>query len=189
MNTKTTGQVKINRSSTVEHFFMLSIILFVFWIILSGHLDVKHLLIGSVTSFTVTWITLPLLRLPSATAGDDYFLAFDLPYVKYVLYLPWLLWEVVKANIDVALLILNPKMPIEPQFVTFRKEMSHPFAHVTLANSITLTPGTITVELQDNLYVIHAISGKAAQGLVSAGGEGVMIKKVARIFKEQRGTE
>ena len=176
--------MKNKRLSFLEHFFVLFFILFLFWTALSGKLDVKHLTIGAVTSLAVTWITLPLLRLPSAIKGE-YYMAFDFPVLNFLLYIPWLLWEVVKANVHVALIVLNPRMPIDPQMVTFKKPMSNPIAHVTLANSITLTPGTITIELQDGLYTVHALTVEAGKDLAPDEGEGEMPKRVARLFHEK----
>ena len=175
--------MKNKRLIFFKHFILLFLILFLFWTALSGKLDVKHLTIGAVTSLVVTWVTLPLLRLPSAIKGE-YYMAFGFPVLRFLLYMPWLFWEVVKANVQVALIVLNPKMPIDPQMVTFKKPMSNPIAHVTLANSITLTPGTITIDLQDGLYTVHALTMEAGKELAPDEGEGEMPKRVARLFHE-----
>lgn len=185
MRTKMSQQFKISSSSLREHFFVLVIILFVFWVVLSGKFDAKHLIIGFVTALVVAWATFNLLTLPSAEYDGKYYMAFDFPVIGFLFYVPWLLWEVVKANIEVALIILNPKMPIQPQIVEFKKPMTNPIAHVLLANSITLTPGTITVDVQDGLYTVHAITDSGALSLAPKEGEGEMPVRVARLFSEQ----
>lgn len=176
---------KTTRASFYEHFFVLFLILFGIWTILSGKLDAKHLTIGLVTSLVVTLLTLKLLQLPGARDNQKYYMAFDFPVFNFLLYFVWLFWEIVKANIDVALIVLNPKLPIDPQMVTFKKAMDNPLAHVTLANSITLTPGTVTVDVIDDLYVVHAITRGGALSLAPQEGEGEMPIKVARLFGEE----
>ncbi len=184
MNTTSAGKTKTKRYSYFKHFSTLFLILFLFWTTLSGKLDVKHLTIGAVTSLVVVWVTLSLLRLPSGENKDEYYLAFDIPIRRLLAYVPWLIWEVVKANVHVALIVLNPKMPIEPKVFAFKKKMDSPIAHVFLANSITLTPGTITVDLQDNVYIVHALDEDAEKALTPDEGEGIMPEKVARLFQE-----
>lgn len=185
MNTKVKVEYKTEKMPVFKHFCMIFIVLFCFWSILSGHFDFKHLAIGAVTSLIVAWITLPLLCIPSTTTKGTYFMAFSLPIIKLVRYGIWLLVEVVKANIHVALLVLNPKMPIDPYIVTFNKEMSNPIAHAALANSITLTPGTITVDVVEGEYIVHAITKEHGYSLAPDKGEGDMPVRIAKLFNEQ----
>jgi len=174
-----------NQKSTSElkHSLILFILLFVFWLVLSGHFELKYILIGLVTCMAAIIVTRPLMHLK--TGEDREYMAYDLPYLKLIAYIPWLLWQIVLANIDVALRVLNPALPIEPQIITFKKEMHSPVAYLTLANSITLTPGTITIDVQDGTFTVHALSKKAAEGLVPEEGEGEMPLKVAKIFEEE----
>lgn len=168
-----------------KHSLILFILLFVFWFILSGHTDPRNLSIGFVSAVVITIITRPLLELTSSTDSKKIFFAFDFPYLKYLAYWPWLLWEMLKANIEIAIIVLKPSLPIKPQILTFRKEMSNPHAHVVLANSITLTPGTITVDIEDNLYTVHALTDSAAKGLLPDEGEGRIPAKISSVFSEK----
>ena len=84
-----------------------------------------------------------------------------------------------------AKLILSLGLPIQTPLVSFRKNLPGPVAHLTLANSITLTPGTITIEMEGDKYLIHAINGSAAQSLAPEEGEGEMPQKVGVVFGEQ----
>jgi len=172
------------RSSQTKHLIALTVILFAFWILLSGKMEAKYLTIGFVTSVAAAWLTLSLLSLPSSD-GKGYFMAFDLPYGKYVFYWVYLMKEIIKANIDIALVVLNPKLPINPQIVNFKRPMDNPMAHVTLANSITLTPGTITMDVQNGTYIIHALTDGAAEALEN--GQGEMMVRVSRLFNEEAG--
>jgi len=189
MNMERTVDSKNNiKNAEYKHLMILFVTLFAFWVILSGKFEVKFLVMGLLTCAVVTIVTRPLLRLPSAKGTDRSFLAFDIPYGRYLVYWVWLLGQIIKANIEVALLVLNPKMPIDPQVVTFKSAMEDPTAHATLANSITLTPGTITMDLEEDIYVIHALSISAAESLVSSEGQlGELPLRVAKVFNQEAG--
>ena len=84
-------------------------------------------------------------------------------YLKYALVL---VWEIIKANFDVMRIILSPKMEIEPAIVTFKTDLKSEASQVTLANSITLTPGTFTAGLDDGDFVVVALDkSKFGEGL------------------------
>ena len=76
-----------------------------------------------------------------------------------------LLVEIVKANIDVAKIVLNPTMPINPQFVIVPMMLKNDVNKVIYGNSVTLTPGTLTVEIKNDYFVIHALTNEAAYAM------------------------
>jgi len=79
--------------------------------------------------------------------------------------------------------VLTPGLPISPRLVRFRCGLDHTVAHLTLANSITLTPGTVTLDCDAaGDYVIHAISKEAGDALTPAKGEGQMQRRVRALF-------
>lgn len=161
--------------SPVKHLVVLTCVLFFFWILLSGKIDLKFLTYGALTAVISAWICVPLLLLPNAKGTKKYFI-FDVPLAKYAVYWLWLLNEVVKANIDVVKATVKSEMVINPRVIRFRIKMDNPMAHATLANSITLTPGTVTLNVtEDGLYEIHALTDGAAEGLL----EGGMQKRIA----------
>lgn len=166
--------------SPVKHLTVLTVVLFVFWILLSGKFDLKFLLYGVMTAMISAWICVPLLLLSNADGSKKYFI-FDVNLGKYAMYWLWLLNEVVKANIDVVKATVKSEMVINPRVIAFRIQFDNPMAYTTLANSITLTPGTVTLNVtEDGLYEIHALTDGAAEGLL----EGGMQKKVADLFGE-----
>ena len=189
MNGEPKGKnVNIIRGSEIFQFVFVAVLLFVFWLLISGLFTPKHLTIGAITSIAVAWITRPLLRLPSAKNQDNIYLAFQIPYIKLFLYLLWLFKEICKSNSYMLKLILNPKMPIEPVIVQFEKNFDNPLAHTILGNSIALTPGTLAVEIDEGVYVIHAITKEMGEILVPpCGGEADMVRRVAAIFDGQEG--
>jgi len=101
---------------------------------------------------------------------------------RFALYIPYLLLEVLKANIHVMVLVFHPRMMqlIDPRIITFRSFLTSEMALTTFANSITLTPGTITVFVTDyGEFHVHAIDVKSGEGL-----PGDMEKRIARVFGE-----
>ena len=76
-----------------------------------------------------------------------------------------LLSEIVKANVGVMHFILSPRYEVEPQLVYFKTKLKKDVERVVLANSITLTPGTITVSMEDNLICVHCLDKSLADGL------------------------
>jgi multicomponent Na+:H+ antiporter subunit E len=80
-------------------------------------------------------------------------------------------------------MVLHPKMPINPRIVEFDSKLESNLAFTTLANSITLTPGTITVDIREGKYFVHALTDKVADDLLS----GDMENRVAAIYSEGKG--
>ena len=97
-----------------------------------------------------------------------------------MLYAPWLLWEIALANLHVAYLVLHPRLPVDPILVEFETSLHSESAQVLLAQSITLTPGTVTVDVSDGRFIVHCLSAKSTQGME----DGVIQRKVAGIFSE-----
>ncbi len=84
-----------------------------------------------------------------------------------VLYAPWLIWQIVRANVAVARIILHPRLPIRPQVIRIRASQKTDLGRVIYANSITLTPGTVTIDLQGRDLTVHALTDEAARGLAT----------------------
>jgi len=105
-------------------------------------------------------------------------------WIAFVHYIPVFLWEMLKANLDVAYRVLHPKLPINPGIVKIKTGLKNELAQTMLANSITLTPGTMTVDIDgDDLY-IHWIDVKA-QGVEEASQRiaSRFEKILARVFE------
>ena len=120
-------------------FVLTSIILFIFWILLSGDLHFTLIISGIVSSLFVAFISHDLL-FKKARLGHSLTIGYRL-----VAYLPWLLWQIVLANLDLAYRTLHPSMPIDPHIIEFDTDLKTDKGITVLANSITLTPGTVTV--------------------------------------------
>ena len=149
------------------------LILFVFWLILSGHMDPLHLGLGLICSLFVTLYS------------SDFFFRNDTSSNSALMvwratgFIPWLVYQIVLANLHVAYLVVFPKK-IQPKMVRFKTHLTDELSLVTLANSITLTPGTITVDIEDGEFCVHVLADKFARDLLS----GDMERRVAHIFFE-----
>ena len=175
------------KRSEIFQFILVAVLLFAFWLLMSGFFTVKHLIIGSTASIAVAWITRPLLLLPSAENPNKVYLALDLPYFKLVLYFTWLFKEIILTNIYMIKLVLNPKMPLDPSIITFRKKMDNPLAHAILGCSIVVTQGTVTIDIDDDVYLVHAITGKLAETLARPDGqEPDVARRVSALFDESQ---
>jgi multicomponent Na+:H+ antiporter subunit E len=130
--------------------FGLGAALFGFWLALSGHYT--PLLLG----FGVASCALVVYLSRRMQVVDEEGVPFHVTG-RFLLYLPWLMKEVLVANIGVAKVILDPKLPISPRMVVFHGSQKTDLGRVIYANSITLTPGTITTGVEGQDFQIHAL--------------------------------
>jgi multicomponent Na+:H+ antiporter subunit E len=128
------------------------------WLLLSGHDETLILAFGAISCAVVTFLAYRMGVVDYE--GHPVHLGWRLP-----VYLVWLLWEIVKANIDVAKRILNPRLPISPTVFTLKPTQPTVLGNVIYANSITLTPGTVTLQVSRNELEVHALSREAAEDL------------------------
>jgi multicomponent Na+:H+ antiporter subunit E len=152
-----------------------------FWILLSGYFDGFHLVAGGICSLIVTALSYRLL-FPERGAPS-----FRTSW-RLICYVPWELWQIVLANIDVIRRVLHPRMPIAPCLIEIETPLRSEFALVTLGNSITLTPGTITVSVdsEKGTFLVHALAKEPADALLV---DQTMQRKVAEVFQEGRNEE
>jgi multicomponent Na+:H+ antiporter subunit E len=152
---------------------LLFAVCFGLWAVLSGHWDVMHLLLGAAASALVVRLN----RDEETVSG----FVRVLPQLAW--YVPWLVVEIVKANLAVTRIVLHPRLPLDPVVLRFRLPVRGDLAVTTLANSITLTPGTITLDVEGDQMVVHALTPVPLSDLeVTFGG------RVARVFGEEGGT-
>ncbi|MFC1916211.1 Na+/H+ antiporter subunit E [Chloroflexota bacterium] len=175
---------KLRRRKRLISVVLQFTILFIFWLLLSGHYDPKYISIGIFSAGLVTFLTNDLfystLRYGERVETKARLVLLQL--WRFLAYLPWLLSRIIMANVQVAYLVLHPKMPIDPVLFLFRTQMRKGIAQVTLANSITLTPGTVTVSLENGGYIIHTLKPPLAQELVEAK----MQNKIATVYMEKK---
>ena len=135
----------------------LWVILFAVWLLLSGHYT--PLLIG----FGMGSCALTVYIAKRMDLADREGVPIDWVF-RFFLYLPWLLKEILVANINVARVILSPSLPISPIMVVFGSSQKTDLGRVLYANSITLTPGTITTGIDGDKLEIHALTWRDVDG-------------------------
>jgi multicomponent Na+:H+ antiporter subunit E len=101
---------------------------------------------------------------------------------RFIMYIPWLMYQIILSNIHVAKIVLNPAMPIDPEVVSYKHNLKKDVSIVTFANSITLTPGTITAEIVDGEFLVHCLDKKVTDDL----NTGEMEDRIARVFMEDK---
>ena len=98
-------------------------------------------------------------------------------WLRQVLYIPWLVKEIVLSNLHVARVVLTPGLPIRPRLLRLQCTQQSDVAKVIYANSITLTPGTITLDIRGSSLLVHALTKDTADGLLT----GEMDRRVTRL--------
>jgi len=153
-----------------------AISLMAIWLIMSGHFDLEHILYGALSVALVVWLNTRIRPIPLHSGECIVARCINIP--RLIGYLLWLLWQIVRSGVYVAYLVLHPKMPINPIMVNFESILPTPLAHVILGNSITLTPGTLTVDVKGDYFVVHALTPGLELDLVS----GEMEARVGRLY-------
>ena len=150
------------------------------WLHLSGRFDPFHLALGVASVLLVMWINAPLKQ-TQLYSGDTF--AWDRAnYWALLAYVPWLGWQILLASMQVAYLVLHPRMPVDPCLIYFRVNLPNLAARVIFGNSITLTPGTVTIRIRGDEFVVHALTRASAESLV----QGTMPLRISRIFNGPR---
>ncbi len=143
------------------------------WLVFSGLFDLFHLTLGVISCGLVTWMSSDLL-FENRSAPIS---ARLIQGRRLFLYLWWLLWQIFLSNLHILRLAFSPPSEIQPHIVRYESKLDTDFQRFLLANSITLTPGTVTMKIMGDTFYIHAISDIAAQGL-----DGEMERRIHHIF-------
>lgn len=152
-------------------YITLFISMFILWLLLTFSLEIYSLIVGLGAALIVT-----LLFGHRFLAGWQKFYN-PLRYIWGLVYLIVFIWECIKANFDVAYRVLSPKMPIKPGIVKVKSSLKSDIAKTFLANSITMTPGTITVDVTNDHLYVHWI-------YVSSQEPAVYTKKIVGRFEK-----
>ncbi len=130
------------------------LVLFVVWIALTGSLDSQELIVGFLVASFIG------VMFPSISGENARKWFEPKRYVYLFLYIFYFTWQMIKSNIDVAKRVINPKLPINPGIVKVETKLKSDIAKLALANSITLTPGTLTIDVYGQYFYIHWIDVK-----------------------------
>jgi multicomponent Na+:H+ antiporter subunit E len=148
--------------------------LFLTWLLLTSSFEWPHVAVGLVAALGVAWLNTD--RCGSRTSIHPLRLAW---------YFPWLIGRMLKSGLHLSALILHPALPIDPRMIRHRTNLREDSGIVLLGNSITLTPGTLTVEVDDQNLLVHAIDDKSAEDLRGLHFD----RKIARLFGDREGMQ
>lgn len=164
------------RTKKVVPFSLTFLICFATWIVLSGRFDVFHIGLGVIACGIVAYLSDTILI---SRRGLTH---LPRQWLGFIAYIPWLLYQVLLANLHVMYLVFHPRMIelIDPRIMRFKSTLKKPMSLFIFANSITLTPGTITVYVSINGdYTVHVIDEQSGTAL-----PGEMEERVARLMGE-----
>jgi multicomponent Na+:H+ antiporter subunit E len=146
------------------HILSLGASLAAFWMLLSGSISLDHKLVlglGVASLILSVWLAVRMDRIDGTPVSVNL-------RPSLIQYWIWLAKEIGKANIDVAKIVLSPKMEISPRMVRVKATQKTDVGITTFANSITLTPGTVSVDIDNDEILVHAITDEMAQGLLES---------------------
>lgn len=157
-----------------------AVLMMALWFVMSQQTEPKFLILGLISSITIASVCLRTLTMKGVRSGRDYYL-FDVNIFRYIAYFAWLLVQIAKSAIYVARISVFRMSEVDPSISWFRADYDNPAARAMLANSITLTPGTITIDITDDgLFSVHALTDELREGLL----DGSMQNKVAWLYGE-----
>ncbi len=150
---------------------------FFVWIILNGRITVEIVIFGLILSAVLFYF---ICRFMDYSMKKELMLFHLIPLFSQYFYV--LIQEIVKANLCVLKIIISPEIQPEPALVYFGTDLQSELSKVILANSITLTPGTITVSLEDNRFCVHCLDRELAEGMENS----VFVELLKKMEAEER---
>ncbi len=141
----------MEKAGKLNRYIFTVVVLYIAWILLTSTFRLDELLVGLLVSLLVALGTYDYL----SEHGLRNLSPKRLWYL--IIYIPYYLWEMILANFDMAYRVLSPKMPIKPGIVEIHTDLKTDVGKLALANSITLTPGTLTMDVKDDTLLIHWI--------------------------------
>jgi len=163
---RSTRRSPLTRTAGVGQFVVLFGATYGFYLLVSGSLSAFDLATGAVSAGIVSAI---LWRI--TTRGDVDLRGLGGRLARFAVYVPYLLWEIAKANVDIARVVLHPQLPIDPKLVEFDAAVWSELSATMLANSITLTPGTLTVDVTQRHFTVHSLTKGSREDLLAGGLE------------------
>lgn len=151
----------------------LAVLLVVSWLLWSGMFTPLLLGFGAFSCLLILYLAKQMRYFDTETYSFRY-------GIRLFGYWTWLAVEVVKSSLQVARIVLHPRLPISPQVVDIKATAGHPVDQVLLANSITLTPGTLSLDVYNGIIKVHALTEEGADDLMS----GEMDRRVAALHKD-----
>lgn len=131
---------------------------FIFWIVVSGTTHLQHLAVGLLVAVGITYFNKDMLQHLHFARKKNLWLKTKVLFSAVVLFFK----DLVVANIQVAMIVLSPKMPIDPVIIELQSGLHSELAKTLVANAITLTPGTLTIRVEGDVMTVHCLTKKNA---------------------------
>ncbi len=144
----------LKRKSTIGKFIHTFLVMFIIWLAFTTSLEPAELITGAIVSLILAFFTDRIF----SCCGLKIFSPIKILY--FVQYFFVFMIALIKSNLDIARRVISPDLPINPGIVKFKTKLTNGFARLVLANSITLTPGTLTIDVVNNNFYIHWIDVK-----------------------------
>lgn len=145
-----------------------------FWLILTQNFNFERVVVGTLVCIVIFIFNKDLLNVQKKN-NNTYIFISNLKYS--LLYIAVLIKEIFKSNFHVAMIVLSPKLNISTSIVTINTKLKSDFNKTVLANSITLTPGTLTLDMKDDKLVIHCLDDQSAKSVKNNSFERILLKK------------
>ncbi len=153
----------------------MPILCFLFWVVLNGKITLEIVLFGVAISAAVSYVYYKVIDRPFKTE-----LKLWKKFFHIIRYFVMLVDEVFQANIYMIEIVLMSKIEVKPVLVFFKSPVKTRLGKVALANSITLTPGTITTSCVDDYFAVHCIDVGASEGLDSS----IFVERILELEEE-----
>lgn len=157
-------------------FLNLWLTLFLIWVIANGTLAIQTLIAGAVVCTVIALAFASFARVYSVIRWSPRVIFY------YLLYLNVFIIELVKANMNVMRLVFSPQINIKPGIVEIKTELKSPIGRLALANSITLTPGTLVVDIKDDSLFIHWINISATDPVAATEAISARFEKYLKVI-------
>lgn len=167
---------KFDLRERIIGFFWLFLFLLILWLLLTSTFDSQEFLVGICVCFVIAFVTHGFYIRLGFPALDFKKFWFSIVYILILFY------EIIKANIDVARRVITPSLPINPGVVVIKTGLKSDIAKTILANSITLTPGTFTLDIQGDKLLVHWIDVEATEMEAATNIIGERFEKYLRII-------
>jgi multicomponent Na+:H+ antiporter subunit E len=158
-------QTVLTRAATLPKYLSVFAASYLFYLLLSP-LKALDFFTGAITATLVSVLLAPIAfsKQPSITR-------VPIQLLRMVVYVPYLLWQIALANLHIAKVVLHPSLPIDPTVIRYRAAVWGDAPVTTLANSITLTPGTLTISVSDRAFNVHSLTDNSRDDLEAGGLE------------------
>ena len=157
----------------ITHQFLKFLLLFSFWFLLSGNTDGLHLSLGLISVSLVLMLT---FTRENSHSGLAQLMKRCRRFGRLFIYIPWLCYKILTAALHVSYLILHPALPINPSFFKHPSILKNDRNKVIFANSVTLTPGTITADIEGDIFYIHQLDDDSAGDIRNHSMEEMVVK-------------